>query len=300
MINVNFFVPAGGEGRRLRPLTDQLPKPLLPVARDKEGTYERIIDTPVRIARALGRQTVVAGFYESEQIVEYFKDANDVDTVTDSGIIHIGGSIMQHKELLFAGDADYIVMIPGDHSIPQSAVSRMLNGLMASDADVSLLGSWRHDYHETYPVAAVQQKDGVGIIEYDLQSSKPKASIASLGTYAFKSTWLEKRLIEAPVSSSGHSDLTTDIVFGRDQEQPPNLIFEPLRDNEYWQDVGTLRRLYDHILYLHPKRTSGDNVSLDGRESSYATDSVIYVDAPLPKKSISKAFIAKGVTEIYT
>lgn len=49
----NFYIAAGGEGQRLRPLTEYLPKPLLPIANRDDGTTKRIIDTPVSIGRAL-------------------------------------------------------------------------------------------------------------------------------------------------------------------------------------------------------------------------------------------------------
>lgn len=300
MTTVNFFIPAGGEGQRLRPLTDQLPKPLLPIARNGEGSYERIIDTPVKIARAFGQRTIVSGFYEGLQVTEYFKNVNDIDTVTDSGIVHIGGSMMQHRDLLFANNPDYVVMIPGDHAIPQTALARMLNHLETLDVDVSLLGTWQYDYHEVYTVTPTINEDGKKVFKYEVASSETKMPIASLGTYAFKAAWLEKRLVKAPVSKSGHSDLTTDIVFGKDQKLPPNLLFEPLQNDEYWQDVGTVRRLYDHIRHLHPQKDSAGNVNLSDQDPKAVRNSVIYVGASSPKEPLSKAFIAKGITERYT
>ncbi len=40
MSEVTFFIPVGGEGQRLRPLTEKLPKPLLPVKSIETG-YEK-------------------------------------------------------------------------------------------------------------------------------------------------------------------------------------------------------------------------------------------------------------------
>ena len=62
-------VMAGGFGMRLRPLTDQLPKPMLPVG--KRPLLELIIEQ-LRLAGI--RQVNVATHYKSEMIADHFKD----------------------------------------------------------------------------------------------------------------------------------------------------------------------------------------------------------------------------------
>lgn len=298
MTKVNFFIPAGGEGQRLRPLTENLPKPLLPIARRGTG-FERIIDNPIRIAQSLGRKTIVAAHYAGEHVKAYFEN-DDIAVTTDPGIIHTGGSMILHKEVVLADDPDYIVMIPGDHSVPHDAVRRMLRNIQRTDADIALLGTWQHQYHEVYPVTQHRAEDDTPTLRFSDSQDAPY-SIASLGTYAFKASWLKARLAEAPVSHTDHCDLTTDVVFGKDQARAPHLIFEPLIGNEYWQDVGTIRRLYDHIRHLHPQKDPNGNVNLTDEAIPDLTDCVVYagVEEVGATGPLSKAFVAKNLIERY-
>lgn len=66
-------VMAGGEGNRLRPLTDDLPKPMLPLG-DKplmEITIQRLKDAGIRHVN-------VSTHYKSEKIGEHFNDGRDI------------------------------------------------------------------------------------------------------------------------------------------------------------------------------------------------------------------------------
>jgi NDP-sugar pyrophosphorylase family protein len=302
MSGAAFFIPAGGEGQRLRPMTGDMPKPLLPVARGENGSFARIIDTPVAIAKALGKHTVVTGYYLADRVAEHFHGQSGVQTATDTGIVHIGGSMRQHRELVFQSNPDSVVMIPGDHYVPQGAINRLMGRLSSSGADVALLGTWNLAFHEQYPVTELPDStEGVNLI-HDPESSGERKIIGALGTYAFNATWLRRRLSQVPVSKSGHSDLTTDVVFGRDQVRPPHIVFEPLLPDEYWQDVGTVRRLFEHIRHLHPDTAKDEqgNVNLSDTPSlGKITDSVIYPGAALPKGRHTRSFIARNLVESY-
>lgn len=297
MADVNFFIPAGGEGRRLMPLTIETPKPLLPVAKNRND-FERIIDTPIRIAKNLGVQTMVSGHYKAPLVESYFKDS-PVRVVTDERLLHIGGSMILHSEELMQNNPDYVVMIPGDHDVPEAAIRRLIETLEATDAEIALLGTWKYAYHETYMVGQMKSNR----LSRPLHSLTPDEStdvIASLGTYAFRADWLRKRMFNTPVTDSGYCDLTTDLVFGHDQDRAPHLVFEPLLPEEYWQDIGTVKRLYEHIRHFNKSKVDGcGNISLDSKRIYDATESVVYVDATQPEMPLRHSFIAKGFSESY-
>lgn len=294
-MRANFLIPAGGLGQRLRPLTDETPKPLLPVAARDDGSMERIIDTPVSIGRALGSSVIVAGFHKSEQLDTHFSDAKDITVVRDTGIVHIGGSMLQHRTELFAGQPDCIAMIPGDHYIAPETVARMLGTLSSAHADIVMLGTWEKSYHETYPVSATS-----GHLELDRHNAHPDKIISALGSYILDAAWLADRLDTVPVGPDGHCDLTTDIVFGADQTEPPRIVFEPLQSGEPWQDVGTIQRLFAHIRAIHDESAfdSRGNINLSGEPLKRSvTQSVVYFDADEYPDELHGCFIAKNIVE---
>lgn len=302
MRNVNFFVPAGGEGQRLRPLTETLPKPLLPVAKSAEAKngYQTIIDTPAKIAASLGSFSLASGCYMGEYLEEHFRGDPSVEVVLDTRLVQIGGSMSQHSERLFANNPDYVVMLPGDHYVKEESVSRLISQLVHADADVALLGTWQKSYHEVYPVEIYSSMECDAIVRHSRKRSPN--TISSLGTYAFNAEWLRKRLEEAPKTESGYCDLTTDVVFGNDQSRLPNIVYAPLPEGEYWQDVGTIRRLYEHILWLGVDKDENGNVNLgcDLLDLRRAKGTVVYVGVEDIVELPSNAFVANGFSEIYS
>lgn len=291
----NFYIPAGGEGQRLRPLTEEIPKPLLPVSMRGDGTTERIIDTPVDIARRLGSSLIVAGSYRSNELDSYFSDSPDVQVVHDTAIVQIGGSMLQHRDQLFEGCPDAIAMVPGDHYLPEGAVAKMLGTLSSTGVDLVILGTWKQSYHERYGANKVDSH-----VELAARPSEASCVISSLGTYIMSRDWLARRLDSVPVGADGHCDLTTGVVFGKDQAELPRIAFEPLLDGEPWEDVGTIRRLYDHIRSIHPASTRDEwgNVNLsDESVAGRATDSVVYFGASRYLGGHVSSFIADNFFE---
>lgn len=291
----NFYIPAGGEGQRLRPLTEDLPKPLLPVANRDDGTTERIIDTPVSIGRALGSSLVVADSYKADRLDDYFAKADGIQVVRDTGIVHIGGSMIQHRRQLFAGRPDAIAMVPGDHYLPENAVARMLGTLSSTGVDVVILGTWAKSYHEEYGVNRAN-----GTVELAPEPSEAEYAISALGTYVMSAEWLARRLDTVPVDGDGHCDLTTDVILGKDQADLPRIAFEPLQDDERWEDVGTIHRLYGHIRSIHPASAQDEqgNINLsDTPVAGRATNSVIYFGAANYSSGHTHSFIANKFAE---
>ena len=292
-MNVSFFIPAGGEGQRLRPLTTTVPKPLLPVRVREDGTLERIIDTPVSLGREFGSSLIVSGSYRSDQIGQYFAKAADVQIVHDNGIVNIGGSMLQHRRQLFAGRPDAVAMIPGDHYLQTSSLARMINTLSGTGADVVILGSWIRSYHEEY---GVQTTNGKG--NFLTIPNLADRVISALGTCVINADWLAKRLEALSVEPRLSCDLTSEVIFGKDQASLPRIAFEPLEDGEYWEDVGTVARLYRHIRHFHPRNSLDEqgNVNLaDTPVAGRATSSVIYFGTSKYEGGHVDSFIANDL-----
>ena len=95
---MQVVVLAGGVGSRLRPWTNEIPKPLLPMLdatlleRVVEGVPENLVD-----------EVVVAGGYKVDQIKEYFRDADvdfDVRIVPEEKPLGTGGALGDCRDVI--------------------------------------------------------------------------------------------------------------------------------------------------------------------------------------------------------
>ena len=67
---MDCLILAAGYGSRLRPLTQKIPKPILPIGKI------RLLDNSVRIAKQLGLNPIVATGYRNQQVIEYLESKN--------------------------------------------------------------------------------------------------------------------------------------------------------------------------------------------------------------------------------
>lgn len=128
------MILAAGFGRRMAPLTESTPKPLVPLA----GTP--LIDWPLdRLARAGVTRFVINTHYLSDQLQAHFKDRDDVVLTHESEIQETGGGVRDALPLL--GDEPFIVaasdVVWFDGQIP--AVDRMLAAWDPEKMDALLL-----------------------------------------------------------------------------------------------------------------------------------------------------------------
>lgn len=109
------LIVAGGEGKRLRPLTDTIPKPLLPVG--EKPIIESIIE-------GMHRQGVNTLFisvnYKKELIRNYLRDGS-----------RLGVRVSYLEERLPTGTAGCLSLLPSSFSAPLL----MSNGDLVSDVD---------------------------------------------------------------------------------------------------------------------------------------------------------------------
>ncbi len=94
---------AAGFGTRIRPLSDDCPKPLLKLA-DK-----CLIDWTLDRLRLDGiRRFIINSHYLSEQIISHFSDQNDVEIIHEKQILETGGGVKNALSLL--GDKPFFVV----------------------------------------------------------------------------------------------------------------------------------------------------------------------------------------------
>ena len=109
--HMQVVVLAGGIGSRLRPWTNDIPKPLLPMLdatlleRVVEGVPPNLID-----------EVIVAGGYKVDMIEEYFRNA-DVD---------FDVRIIPEDRPLGTGGASVVRSVPPRYFVPPQVVARII------------------------------------------------------------------------------------------------------------------------------------------------------------------------------
>ncbi|MEY4367743.1 MAG: hypothetical protein RLZ28_1158 [Actinomycetota bacterium] len=264
------MVLAGGEGKRLMPLTADRAKPAVPFG----GSY-RLIDFALsNLINSGMRRIVVLTQYKSHSLDRHISQTWRMSPLLGAYVASVpaqqrlgkrwfsgsADAILQSMNLLGDENPDIVVVVGADH-VYRMDFDQMIDAHIKSGRGVT--------------VAAIRQPialaDQFGVIEVDPADptkisafrEKPKNPIglpdspnevlASMGNYVFSA----KTLIEAiehdgTLETSSH-DMGGDIVpymVGRDDAGVYDFTFNEIpgstdRDKSYWRDVGTIDSYYD-------------------------------------------------------
>ena len=178
-------IMAGGLGMRLRPLTDHVPKPMIPVG------GKPMLEWILTAASEDGfRKFVLAVNYLGEQIEEYFGDGEDfgvhISYVKEKEPLGTAGAL----SLLSEEQVDSIVVLNGD-VLMQARLSEMVEFHRAEQADmtlavkvldtqipfgvVSLKGSYVEEIREK-PVYRDYVNAGIYVMEPEIIRTIPRMS----------------------------------------------------------------------------------------------------------------------------
>jgi len=170
------FILAGGKGTRLRPLTDNITKPMIQVK--EKPILEYIIEL---LAKYDVRNAIIALGYKGEQIKEYFGNGEkwnmNIEYVTEKKPLGTGGPLRLARNLL----VDEFLMFNGDN----------LTNINLKDM---------HSFHKknnafaTIALSSVKDPKNFGVIElqgnqikrFIEKPSKPESNLINAGTYILK------------------------------------------------------------------------------------------------------------------
>jgi dTDP-glucose pyrophosphorylase len=209
------LVMTGGFGTRLRPLTDDRPKSMLPVG--DRPLLEVIV---AQLQQAGIRRVNLATHYKADVIAEHFGDGSrfslDIEYVNEDRPLGTAGAVG-----LLGESAQPLLVINGD-ILTQVNVSAMLDFHRANAADMTVAVR-SFDLQVPYGVV---ETDGVAITRVD---EKPSIRyFVNAGIYLLNTNVC--RLVQA-----GERCDMTDLI-GRVMAQGLRVIGFPLR--EYWLDIG--------------------------------------------------------------
>ena len=159
---------AAGEGRRLRPFTETMPKVMLPVA--NKPVLEYVFDA----ARSCGiDEIIVVVGYKKEVIMEYFKNYKGIKItyVIQDKQLGTAHALLQAKNKL----NDSFIVLSGDNIIDQNSISKLIN----AKSEYCILIK-EHSHPSKYGVALIEKTILKELVE------KPKEELGkfiSTGVY---------------------------------------------------------------------------------------------------------------------
>jgi NDP-sugar pyrophosphorylase family protein len=102
---MNALILAAGLGERMRPITDSIPKPLLPIV------DRRLIDISIRHLSGTGIHRIgVNLFHKHEAIQEHLKKYEDVHVEVEDELMGTGGALINFRDFL----KDDFILYSGD------------------------------------------------------------------------------------------------------------------------------------------------------------------------------------------
>jgi len=205
---------AAGEGKRLRPFTETIPKVMLPIA--NKPVIEYVVDA---VKKSGINEIIVVVGYKKEVIMDYFKDYKGVKItyVEQNKQLGTAHALLQAKKHI----KNSFIVLAGDNIIDQKSISKLMN----DKSEHSILIK-EHPHPSKYGVVFIEKNNLKKIVE------KPKEEIGkfiSTGIYKLPKSIFSK--IEE-LSSQGIYALSTVVQSILDDGKNINTIV-----TDSWMDI---------------------------------------------------------------
>ena len=242
---------AGGEGRRLAPLTSKLAKPAVPF-----GGHYRIIDFPLSNCVNSGIDTVgVLTQYEAESLHEHIGEGEPwgLTRSGESGIALLPSYNTDQSEYLGTADAifknidyidrhnpEHVLVLSGDH-IYHMNYREMLDAHINQGASATI-SVMEVPWEEASRFGVMSVDNDLKITEFAEKPAKPESNLASMGIYLFQWDYLKQHLMEDAADSNSSHDFGKDVI---PKMLSGNEDLFAYRFQGYWRDVGTVESLWE-------------------------------------------------------
>ncbi|MHA1668544.1 MAG: bifunctional sugar-1-phosphate nucleotidylyltransferase/acetyltransferase [Candidatus Heimdallarchaeaceae archaeon] len=235
---------AAGEGLRLRPLTDTIPKPLLEIL--GETILERLIKSLVKFAVD---EFIIITNYKEEQIKQKISELfPELKTI----FIH-------QKEIKGTADAlllaknnvkeEFFIAANGDCLYSSSIIEGITN---AAKKEKIAAGGKLTKETEKYGIIIKDNNDSLRKIIEKPQKGEYERGFANVGIYSLHSkifNIIEKMESKSELSSRGEYEIT-EAINRLLEKQEFSSNFVELTDKDYWFDIGYPWTLLEANQYL--------------------------------------------------
>ena len=228
---------AAGEGKRLRPYTENLPKVMLPIV--NKPILEYVFDA---VSKCGIDEIIVVVGYKKEVILEYFKEYNkaNITYVTQDKQLGTAHALLQAKKHL----KEPFIVLSGDNIIDEKSISNLIN----NKSIYSILIK-EHPHPSKYGVVFLEKNHLKEIVE------KPKEEMGkfiSTGIYKLPKNIFD--IIEE-LASEGVYDLSSVVQNLVNQNREVNTICA-----NSWMDIvypWDLIKVNEAMIHKSPFSVSG-------------------------------------------
>ncbi|NMF31417.1 glucose-1-phosphate adenylyltransferase [Corynebacterium ammoniagenes] len=276
--NVLAIVLAGGEGKRLFPLTEDRAKPAVPFG----GSYRLIDFVLSNLVNAGFLKIAVLTQYKSHSLDRHISQAWSLSGPTPQYIASVpaqqrrgkrwyngsADAIVQSLNLINDEKPDYVIVFGADH-VYRMDPYQMVQEHIATGMDCSVAGI-RVPREEATAFGCIQS-DGTGTITEFIEKpanppstpDDPTMTYASMGNYVFNTQALIDALLADEADDTSDHDMGGDIIpyfVDKGQAHVYDFMANEVpgatdRDRGYWRDVGTIDSYYEahmDLISVHP------------------------------------------------
>ena len=273
------MVLAGGEGKRLMPLTADRAKPAVPFG----GSYRLIDFVLSNLVNAGFLRICVLTQYKSHSLDRHITTSWQVGTLLGDFVTSVpaqqrlgprwytgsADAIFQSLNLVYDSLPDYILVFGADHVYRMDA-SQMLEAHIASGASVTVAGIRVPKDSATEFGVIETDESGNRITRFHEKPANPPTipgspdeSYASMGNYIFNTDALIAALQKDAADDNSIHDMGTNIIpmmVAQGEAAVYDFALNDVpgstdRDRGYWRDVGTLDAYHEahmDLVSVHP------------------------------------------------
>ncbi|MFD1884312.1 glucose-1-phosphate adenylyltransferase [Paenibacillus wenxiniae] len=249
---------AGGEGRRLAPLTSIIAKPAVPFG----GDY-RIIDFPLSNCANSGIDTVgVLTQYEAQSLHDHIGGGDAWSTDNNPMNITLLSSertgeytgtadaIYKNIEYIDALDPKDVLILSGDH-IYHMDYNEMLQYHSENKAHATI-AVVEVPWEEASRFGVMSTDADMNITKFSEKPAEPESNLASMGIYVFDWQYLRQHLLQDAMNEQSSHDFGKNIIPQMLADRQTVVAYE---FQGYWRDVGTINSLWEaHMDILQHSR----------------------------------------------
>lgn len=276
--NVLSIVLAGGEGKRLFPLTADRAKPAVPFG----GSYRLIDFVLSNLVNAGYHKICVLTQYKSHSLDRHISQAWQLSGITGQYVTPVpaqqrlgkrwftgsADAILQSLNLVYDEDPEHVIVFGADH-VYRMDPEQMVRAHIESGASVTVAGI-RVPHKDAHAFGCIDADENSRITSFLEKPADPPgtpddpdSTFASMGNYVFSTDALIEALKEDSENEDSDHDMGGDIIpmlVERGEAyvydfKDNYVVGETERDKGYWRDVGTIDAFYEanmDLISVHP------------------------------------------------